>query len=155
MALQPIFGSECCFLGDEEKPYFDGFVWTDYAFWKLEEIFTLLRWNSAALFFDIATQTFGGFGSENDSFLGMKKSLEGPWKRERKPLQFTISRGTIPQTWTRKRALLNRLRQLCRAWSRRALWPHVWPQTALEHSETVELRATKSEGNVAKIVKNH
>lgn len=65
MALQPIFGSECCFLGDEEKPYFDGFVWTDYAFWKLEEIFTLLRWNSAALFFDIATQTLGGFSPEN------------------------------------------------------------------------------------------
>lgn len=30
------------------------------------------------LFFDIATQALGGFGSENDSFFGMKKGLEGP-----------------------------------------------------------------------------
>ena len=43
----------------------------------------------------------------------------------------------------------------CRAWSRRALWPHVWPQTAPEHSETVELRAAKSERNVAEMVKNY
>ena len=41
----------------------------------------------------------------------------------------------------------------CRAWSRRALWPHVWPQTASEHTETVELRASKSVRNAAELVK--
>lgn len=32
----------------------------------------------------------------------------------------------------------------CRTWSRRAFWPHVWPQTAPEYSETVELRGAES-----------
>ena len=29
-------------------------------------------------------------------------------------------------------------------WSRRALWPHVRPQTALEYTETLEIRSLKS-----------
>lgn len=47
---------------------------------KLEEITILLSWNSTALFFDIATQAFGGFGSENDSFFGHEKGSGGPLK---------------------------------------------------------------------------
>lgn len=47
---------------------------------KLEEITIPLRRNSAALFFDIATQAFGGFGSENDSFLGHEKESGGTLK---------------------------------------------------------------------------
>ena len=47
---------------------------------KLEEITIPLRQNSAALFFDIATQAFGGFGSENDSFFGHEKAPGGTLK---------------------------------------------------------------------------
>ena len=95
----------------EEKPYFDGFDWTDHAFEKLEKIFISLQQNLSALFFDIATQALGGFGLENDLIFLRKKGNGDHWKRERKPLQFTISRGTIPKTWIWKRALLDRRRQ--------------------------------------------
>ena len=44
---------------------------------KIEEITIPLRRNLGALFFDIAMQALGGFGSENASFFGMKKSLGG------------------------------------------------------------------------------
>jgi hypothetical protein len=45
---------------------------------KMREITILLGRNLAVLFFDIATQAFGGFGSENDSFFGREKGLERP-----------------------------------------------------------------------------
>ena len=45
---------------------------------KMREITILLGRNLAVLFFDIATQAFGGFGSENDSFFGMKKGWRDP-----------------------------------------------------------------------------
>ena len=41
------------------------------------------------------------------------------------------------------------------ACSRRALWPHVWPQTEPELSETVELRASKSERNIVEMAKSY
>jgi len=47
---------------------------------KLEKITIQLRRNFAALFFDIATQAFGGFGSENDSFFGHEKGPGGTLK---------------------------------------------------------------------------
>lgn len=47
---------------------------------KLKEITTLLKQNFGALFFDIAMQPFGGFGSENDSFFGHEKESGGPLK---------------------------------------------------------------------------
>ena len=47
---------------------------------KLGEITIPLRRNLDALFFDIATQALGGFGSENDSFFGHEKESGGTLK---------------------------------------------------------------------------
>lgn len=63
---------------------------------------------------------------------------------EKTPWFLVSSKVQYPKTWTYKRALLTMQLQFCCTWSRRALWPHVRPQTASEYTETLEIRALKS-----------
>jgi len=88
---------------------------------KLEKITIQLRQNSAALFFDIATQALGGFGSENASFFWHEKGgWEGTESGREIPCILPSPEVQYPKPEYEKEPFWTGDGSGCRAWSRRA-----------------------------------
>ena len=91
-------------------------------FQKIGGISILLRQNLAALFFDIATQASGGFGSENASFFWHEKGgREGTESGREIPCIMPFPELQYPKPEHEKEPFWTGGGSGCRTWSRRAL----------------------------------